>query len=77
MKNRLIDFIKTTILEGKNIELSSSDDLLTTGILDSMAVMRLIGYIEEELSVKVPPEDLIIENFMTVDSIDLYLKKQQ
>lgn len=56
-------------------ELGPQEDLLGSGILDSLGMMRLIFFIEEEFSIKVPPEDMTIENFMTVENIENYLNK--
>jgi len=37
--------------------------------------MRLILFLENEFDVSIPPEDMTIENFMTVSHIRTYLKK--
>ncbi len=57
--------------------LESDDDLLGGGILDSMGMMKLILFIENEFGVKVPPEDMVIENFMTVGHITVYLNNKK
>lgn len=57
--------------------LHPDDDLLGGGILDSLGMMKLILFIEEKFEVKVPPEDMIIENFMTVAHISEYLSKKK
>ncbi len=56
--------------------LSASDDLLGTGLVDSMGMMKLIGFLEDRFAVKIPPEDLIIENFMSVEAIGRYLARR-
>lgn len=57
--------------------LEVDDDLLGGGILDSLGMMKLILFIENEFDVKVPPEDMVIENFMTVEHITSYLEKNK
>lgn len=57
--------------------LDKKDDLLGTGILDSLGMMKLILFIETEFNVKIPPEDMIIENFMTVECITNYLSSKK
>ena len=65
MKTELLKFITEEILSGKaQTELQSDDDLLATEIIDSMGVMRLISFVETTYGVRVPPEDVTIENFM-------------
>ena len=71
----IINYIQKNLLGGKDaIELSPEDDLLASGLLDSMGVMRLVGFVEETFNIKIPPEDIVIENFMDVKAITNYVK---
>ena len=77
MEKQILTYIKDNFMNGQSDEeLMPADDLLGSGILDSMGFMRLIMFIETELDTKIPPEDMTIENFMTVDSITAYLKER-
>lgn len=72
----IINHIKTQLSDNLNgQELGLQEDLLGSGILDSLGMMRLIFFIEEEFGIKVPPEDMTIENFLTVENIGNYLNK--
>jgi len=76
MNKTILDYItKELTNEQLEDELHSDDDLLGGGILDSLGMMKLILFIEERFEVKVPPEDMVIENFMTVNHINEYLAK--
>ncbi|HZQ69699.1 MAG TPA: acyl carrier protein [Terriglobales bacterium] len=46
----------------------SNEDTLT-GVLDSLAVLGLVGFIEPEFSIQLSPSDLTDENFETITSI--------
>ena len=71
----IINYIQENLLGGKGaIELTPEDDLLGSGLLDSMGVMRLVGFVEETFNIKIPPEDIVIENFMDVKAIINYVK---
>lgn len=73
----LIDYIVIELLyEPDDFELAPDDQLLSTGIIDSLGLMRLISFIETELAFKVPYEDIIIDNFSSVSQIDKYLSRQ-
>lgn len=77
MKKTIIQYISNHLLAGKpNTEVSDTEDLLGSGLVDSMGIMKLINFIESEFEVKVPPEDMTIENFMTVQDIEEYLQKR-
>ena len=49
------------------------DNLLTSGLVDSIGMVRIIARIEEQLGVTVPPPDLVPENFRTVRVMATYL----
>jgi acyl carrier protein len=73
----IIKYIQSNLLNGKGeIELSPEDDLLGSGVLDSMGVMRLVGFVEETFNIKIPPEDIVIEHFMDVRAITNYVESQ-
>lgn len=43
--------------------------LVTSGLIDSLSVLKLIGLLEKKLDVKIPPETLQPEDFDDVDLI--------
>lgn len=71
----LINFITEELLYGQEDEPVEPDtDLLVTGLVDSLGIMRLTLHIEETLGIVVPPEDITIENFLTVADMARYLE---
>jgi len=78
LKDKLIAFIQTEIIgEDDGPELSTDEDLLGGGIIDSIGMMRLISFIESEADTSVPFEDITIENFESVESITKYLADRE
>lgn len=76
MNETLIKYIQEQLLNNELEEdLEATDDLLGDGIIDSLGMMKLILFIETEFNTKIPPQDMVIENFMTVDHISKYLSK--
>ncbi len=43
--------------------------LVTSGLLDSLSVLKLIGLLEKKLRIKIPPETLQPEDFDHLDLI--------
>jgi len=77
MNETLIKYIQEQLLNNElEEELDANDDLLGDGILDSLGMMKLILFIETEFDTKIPPQDMIIENFMSVSHIGNYLAKK-
>jgi len=72
------DAIRQYIVEellGEDGPLDDDENLLADGMVDSLGMLRLVGFIEESYEIKVPPEDFIIENFRTIEVLDAYLKR--
>ncbi len=77
MNEELIKYIQENLLTGQaNIDLTPEEDLLGSGLVDSIGMMKLIGFIESQYQFTVPPQDMTIENFMTVEAISGYLQQQ-
>lgn len=76
MKQALCEYISSTLLSPDDgIDVQDDDNLLDAGMLDSLQLMRLVQHIESELNRKIPPSDLVFENFQTVNAIVTYLGK--
>lgn len=58
-----------------SLSISPEDDLLSGGLLGSMDMMRLIAFLEEEYDLKVEPQDMTIENFITVAAMTDYVSR--
>jgi acyl carrier protein len=59
------------------LPLKNDSPLLASGILDSLSVLKLVLFLEDQFGVVIGAEDLIPENFETVDAICAYLHAQQ
>lgn len=50
-------------------ELSDDYPLLERDVVDSLGIFKIIGFIEDEFDVEVDDEELVPENFETINSI--------
>ena len=73
MRDTLRGFITDEILNRPDFVLGDEDDLLTSGLVDSLGVVSLVNFIEEETGLDVPPEDVTLENFLSIRAIDAYV----
>jgi len=74
-KTALIEYIKEEIMRNRNAKLDADTDLLSAGILDSLGILQLVAFIEEKFGVKIPDEDVVFENFQSVNALVSYLGK--
>lgn len=76
-KQTLKDFISQELLDGNKLDRIADDqDLLLSGLVDSLGVVRMINFIEQTMDVVIPPQDVTLENFQTVDNIVRYLQQR-
>jgi acyl carrier protein len=73
----LNDYITNEFLEDKLETVSYDDDLLSTGILDSIGMIRFISFIEKEFNIQVSSEDMTFDNFMSIEKITDYIQKKK
>jgi len=71
---RLLAFIQDDVCVG-GMELTLDTDLLLTGAVDSLGVIRITQWIEDEIGITVDPGDVTLENFQTVDRMLVYIDK--
>ena len=75
--NEIKQFIIEKLEEASGIDEVKEDSLLfEEEILDSLSILYLVGEVEEQYGIQIPLEDVIEENFCTVNHIALYLKKR-
>lgn len=56
--------------------IDESTDLLLTGQVDSLGVVRVVLWIENELGIEVDPLDVVLENFQTVGQMAEFLRSR-
>jgi acyl carrier protein len=59
------------------LPLENHTPLLESGILDSLSLLKLVLFLEQQFGVVVAPEELIPDNFGTIDTICGYLRDKQ
>ncbi len=70
----LIQYIAEQLLDGRQA-VEPDDNLLSDGMVDSLAMLRLVGFIEESYGIKIPPEHFTIEHFRTVELLTAYIER--
>ena len=69
---RLLDILKDL---HEDIDYINCIDLVDGGILDSFDIVTLIADISEEFDINIPAEEIVPENFNSVEAIDTLIKR--
>jgi acyl carrier protein len=54
---------------------TDGESLLEAGIIDSLGVLELIGFIEQRYGIAVTEDDMMPENFDTIDAIAAFVER--
>jgi acyl carrier protein len=60
--------------ERKGVEFTSDDESLTAnGVIDSLAIFRLVSFLEETFQLRVADEEIVNDNFSSVNQIERFV----
>jgi acyl carrier protein len=68
--------IKNFLFSNDDNAIGDRDSLVRGGILDSTGIYELIMYIEEEYKFTIAPEEMIPDNFDTLEVIDAFIERK-
>lgn len=68
-------YIETDLLRGGTV--TDDENLLSSGRLDSLAVMSLVAFLETEFNIAIPFDEVLIENFESVDALSSFVVSKQ
>ena len=70
LKEKLRNFIlKELCQDGNTKSLADDEQLIEEGIIDSMSILNLLAYLDENFNITLSEEELNPENFATLQSI--------
>jgi len=71
-------FVVDEIMLGdSNTKIDPNESLINSGVLDSLALLRLIAFLEEQMGVTVDDSEVIPENFETINEIKSFIEKKK
>lgn len=70
IESSIRDFILATLREGKpELTIATTDNLLESGVIDSMGALEIATFVEETYGAHVEDDEISLENFSTLESI--------
>lgn len=75
LKQIITEFIAEELLSSDSM-VDDDEMLLSDGVVDSLGMIRLVSFIEESFDIEIPPQDLTIQHFRSINTISAYLSDQ-
>jgi len=64
------------ILGERDTKLDPDKSLLTSGIIDSLGLLRLIAFLEDQFKIIVKDIEMVPDNFETINKIKAFITKK-
>ncbi len=77
LKGKIRNFIEEnmTIYDDEAV-FADDDNIFELGFVDSMFALKLVTFIEREFAIQVANDDLVLDNFSTVDNITNFINSK-
>lgn len=77
IRNLIRSYIAENILfSGNGYPYADDTSFLEEGIVDSMGIMELVAFVEDEFNTKVEDEELVPDNFDSVSKLADYVRRK-
>jgi acyl carrier protein len=77
MEQVIREYVNREVLAGLELPPIKDDtQLVESGVLDSLSILRLVLFIEERYSLKIAPDEVVSENFETVEAICKFVRSK-
>ena len=61
----------------QGLTLEARDDLVAQGILDSMGILQLVTFLEQEFRITIGDDDILPENFASLENIERFVQAKR
>ncbi len=73
--SRIRKFVLQTFPLARKRNVADSADLLESGVMDSLGVLDLVGFLQQEFAVTIEDDDLVPENFRSIECMAHFLER--
>ena len=74
--SRVIEFVKEDLMIEDNKGGLTADTPLLDGVMDSLGLMQLVAFLEEEFVIEIDDVDVTVAHFRTVADIDRFVTEK-
>ena len=78
VKEQIRQYVAENFLFSDNgFELGNDESFLEAGVVDSLGVLELVTFVEEEFSLQVADEEIVPDNFDSVNRLADYIGRKR
>ena len=73
LNERIKDFLIEKFPLARKRGITFQDDLLESGILDSLGILDLVAFVEQNFGILLSDDELLPENFQTIERLSAFV----
>ena len=74
-KGGIRSFVMENLALGKGADsIQDGTSLIENGVIDSLGIFQLVSFLENTYGIRVGDEEIVLENFESIDRIDQFLQ---
>lgn len=77
VSGQIREFVRTRFPLARNLEFTDEDSLLDAGVIDSLGILDLVGFLEETFGIQASDEDLNPENFDSIATLVRFVENKR
>ena len=77
MDGKIREFVRTRFPLAGEMQVGDEDSLLDNGIIDSLGILDLVGFLEQTFGIQVEDDDLGPDNFDSVAALVRFVRGKQ
>lgn len=75
VRTRIRSYLEENFQISASASLQDDTSLLDEGIVDSMGILTLVEFLEGEFGIEVTDDDLVGENFASIDALHAFVER--
>ena len=77
MQNEIREYLNAHTPQANDMQFSDNESLLAAGIIDSMSMVGLISFLEQEFGIQIDEDDMTPEHFDSINAIAEYIRQKK
>lgn len=77
VRDRIKAFLEEKFPAARKGGLSDRDSLLEGGVLDSLGVLEVVGFLEHEFAIRINDDELAPQNFQSIEALAVFVGRKQ
>ena len=77
LREQIRGFILEKYPRARKDGLTDHSPLLESGLIDSLGILDLVGFLEEQFAIQVTDEELVPENFQNIDQLAVFVAQKK